>query len=315
MPFSLNCPCGAHLEVDDVFAGKSVNCPDCSLPLQVPTQHAAHVRTSGLALASLVLALVGAFTIIGTLAAVVLGILALVSMHAKPDRLTGRGYAVSGIALGVLLTAVTLVLFMSSELFGLSRLLTEAQWAAKLDYSGEDEIIRTKEGFAISRPSKSWGVYTKRQSDSPGKVDNLSTWDDLLFVWPSQDAHILCMIKPTDERNSIDRCRDDAVEEFKMVDAAGFYGREGLKRKYQKFESRTLEQQPAEDSIEIIETRIDKSLAGQDRTFLMRVIKQRGARSYFILIAGTRSKKFDGLEKELRKGLDSFRVLNAGAQP
>ena len=74
---------GPRLEIDEKFLGKDIPCPDCARPLptkapptppplDLPDQH----RTSGLAILSLALALVGAFTLVGTLAAVVFGWLA-----------------------------------------------------------------------------------------------------------------------------------------------------------------------------------------------------------------------------------------------
>src|SRR5207302_8262451 len=103
MTLSLTCTCGARLEIDDKFAGQPINCPDCQRALQAPAaKEATGRRTSGLALASILLALIGAFTVVGTLAAVVLGVLALLQIAGKPDRLAGKGYALAGILLGVL---------------------------------------------------------------------------------------------------------------------------------------------------------------------------------------------------------------------
>ena len=77
MPLALTCTCGVHLEIDDKFAGQIVNRPDCGRAVQVPRTEASGRQTSGLALASIILALVGAFTVIGTVLAVLVGVLAL----------------------------------------------------------------------------------------------------------------------------------------------------------------------------------------------------------------------------------------------
>src|SRR5262245_37908739 len=81
MTLSIKCACGVPLEFDDSFAGKQINCPDCQRPLTIPQANQATARTCGFALASLLLALVGAFTLVGTVAAVVLGAVALVRMR------------------------------------------------------------------------------------------------------------------------------------------------------------------------------------------------------------------------------------------
>src|SRR5262249_42578922 len=161
MTLSLTCACGARLEIDDKFAGQPINCPDCQRALQVPAAPTAGGgrRTSGLALASILLAPTGAFTIVGTLAAVVLGVVALVQIAGKPDRLAGRGYAFAGILLGVVLTAGTLFAVTSIELFGLTALMSDAFWAGKLDFNGPIEIVRDREGYAVKRPNDKWGVY------------------------------------------------------------------------------------------------------------------------------------------------------------
>ena len=94
MTISLTCACGVRLEVDDTFAGQTINCPDCQRPLATPKPERAGVQTSGFAIASLTLALVGAFTLIGTVLAVLFGVLALLGIRRDPDRVTGKGYAV-----------------------------------------------------------------------------------------------------------------------------------------------------------------------------------------------------------------------------
>src|SRR5581483_3531419 len=107
MALSLSCPCGAAFEVEDTFAGQGIACPDCGRALRVPLPRPPQLRTSGFAVASVVLALVGAFTVVGTAVAAVLGAVALASIARHRDRLSGAGFAVLGIVLGVGLTAVT----------------------------------------------------------------------------------------------------------------------------------------------------------------------------------------------------------------
>ena len=73
MPLSLICDCGARFEVEDALAGQTVSCPECQQPLKAPAAQRPTLRTSAFALASFLLAVVGAFTVVGTIAAVILG--------------------------------------------------------------------------------------------------------------------------------------------------------------------------------------------------------------------------------------------------
>ena len=76
-------------------------------------------RTSGLAIASLVLAFLWMGGM-GSLIAVVLGLLARKEISQSQGRITGRGLAVAGIALGCLgvLGAVTMVMLSAAAHFG-----------------------------------------------------------------------------------------------------------------------------------------------------------------------------------------------------
>src|SRR5262249_37480062 len=115
MPLSLTCSCGVFLEVDDKFAGQKINCPDCQAALQVPALQRSATHTSGLAIASLMLALVGAFTVVGTVAAVGLGALALRQIRKRPEEIAGRNMAQAGIILGSVLTLLSLAAYGLSD--------------------------------------------------------------------------------------------------------------------------------------------------------------------------------------------------------
>src|SRR6516164_7782191 len=113
MPISVTCQCGARLEIDEKFLGKEVLCPDCQRPLPTkapvvppPLDLPDYRRTSGLAVLSLTLALVGAFTIVGTLAAIVVGVFALRELGSKSGKLGGVGYARAGIIVGAVFTFI-----------------------------------------------------------------------------------------------------------------------------------------------------------------------------------------------------------------
>src|SRR5438552_3405888 len=106
MPIAVTCQCGAKLEIDEKFLGKEIQCPDCQRPLPTkapptppPLELPEFRRTDGLAVYSLALALVGAFTLVGSLAAIVVGVQALKRIAARPTKLEGVNLARAGIVL------------------------------------------------------------------------------------------------------------------------------------------------------------------------------------------------------------------------
>ena len=162
MPLSLICACGARIELEDALAGQEVACPECQQPLKAPAGDAQSqpLRTSGFALASLVLAITGAFTIVGTLAAIVLGLIAVVLIFRHRERLAGLGYAIAGIAIGVVFTALTVVAFSATEPFGFAGYMRERNMAPFVDTAGPLEVV--DRGWAITRPTEQWGVGAQR---------------------------------------------------------------------------------------------------------------------------------------------------------
>ena len=69
-------------------------------------------RVSGLAVASLVLGLVGfLFCGITSILAVIFGGIALSQIKNRPDELTGRGLAIAGLILGVVMMVLVALLF------------------------------------------------------------------------------------------------------------------------------------------------------------------------------------------------------------
>lgn len=122
--FKLSCPhCQQHVLADDAWAGNAIDCPHCRKAFTIPAPPGATLpppaaarsqpstqppgpastskRTSGLAIASLVLALLGCFGITA-LAAVICGHLARRKMRAD-ESLGGRGLALAGLIIGYIM--------------------------------------------------------------------------------------------------------------------------------------------------------------------------------------------------------------------
>src|SRR5262249_51746768 len=153
MALSVSCACGAAFEVADTFAGQLVTCPDCHQALRVASLARGPPRTSGYAVASVVLALVGAFTIVFTLLAVLFGVAGLMSIARHRDRVVGAGYATFGIVAGLLFTGLTLFAFSRGEVFGVGDQVRERLWGGDIIRGGPREAVRGKDGFAITRPA------------------------------------------------------------------------------------------------------------------------------------------------------------------
>ncbi len=114
MAAAFTCPhCQKQMQVEDHVAGQQVYCPSCGQTLTAPGSpptapaDALHYATTlrerraGLAIASLVLGIVGFCTVgIAGIVGVILGIVALVKASNEPQVDRGRGFAIAGIVTG-----------------------------------------------------------------------------------------------------------------------------------------------------------------------------------------------------------------------
>src|SRR5262249_27503533 len=164
--------------VEDDLAGREVSCPECQAPLTVPARADPPPRTSLLALASAVLALVGAFTVLGTIAAAVLGGLALAEISRDRRRHTGAAFALFGIVAGVGFTVLTIFALLRSELPVLGW-VRERTLAARVDTGGPLPVPGT--GYTITRPSERWGKVKDNRSDDAAVWDLQANRDLVLM--------------------------------------------------------------------------------------------------------------------------------------
>src|SRR5581483_648924 len=193
MPLSITCACGARLEMDDRFAGQSVPCPDCHASLHVPAAAPpSYPRVSGLAVASLMVSLIGAFTLVGGLAGALLGYFARRRIETQPTQLTDLRLARAAMVTGVGGTALALVALASPDVFHLGALLREFQWARKLDYSPAsasppqvEKAVGVDSKVSLLLPSARWGdLASNRNSQEPSDLFILMDLVD--------DAQIAC---------------------------------------------------------------------------------------------------------------------------
>lgn len=301
MSLSLSCPCGAQFEVPDNLAGQQVACPECQEPVKAPAAARVPLRTSGYALASVVLALAGMFTVVGTLAAVVLGALALLSIARNRDRLAGTGYAVFGIVGGVILTALACFAYSSGELFGVDGWMRSGVYSSQVDYSGDLEVKRERLGYAVTRPSLRWGVA------KPALLKELKNDGDLLLVNAKLDAYV--DVWPADLGGSLDDYLDEVLRAYQAHEPVGAFGPQGTLGATNRWKVVKRERLPTKDGLAAAEMVLELQFGAQHFTFIDRVVQEERGGQAFHLRAWVARRRFPQAEPELRWILDSFRLL------
>jgi hypothetical protein len=304
MALSLSCPCGATFEVEDTFAGQTVSCPECQGSVKAPAPHRGPPRTSGLAVASLVLALLGAFTVIGTLAAILCGLGALASIGRSGGRLSGAGLAVFGTILGVLFTGLTLFAYSRGELFGVGDQFRQQLLGGQADFSGPLEIVRNDQGYKITRPSEKWGRARHDLAEELGEKGNL------LLVNPSRDAYVAVHTRSASGQ-SAERLRQEIVKSFEDdAHKAGTGNLNDQLHRVTDVKVRQTSTPKSDQGYEIAEVVLDARVANQPFTYLIRVVKKpRGARAY-VIHSWTFRRRFAREEADLRKVVESLRILD-----
>jgi hypothetical protein len=321
MAISLTCVCGARFELEDILAGQTITCPECQQAIKAPVLQKTPLRTSNLALASMVLALVGAFTLIGTAVATLLGVMALVEIGRHRDKVAGVGLALFGIIAGIGLTALTGFALFSGEVFGFGPNVREAMLADEIDTSGPLEIIDGAGGFAITRPSKKWGVAFNKEVDDPLVQGLLHKDADLLLVKPSPYVFLDVKSESVNGRR-MDDCQQSVLEEFQPEPEMPWINPPGRMRPprgqrgldpdnpfqptgYSNLKSHDFDVPGGEGR----ELRLDVKCAGKNWPFFIRLIRTNMGKLYVVRAYGPSRKQFKEADAEVQQALDSFRVL------
>lgn len=303
MGLSLTCACGARFEVEDTFAGQAIPCPDCQQPLAVPVPSREPVRTSGYALASVLSALVFAFTGIGTLLAILLGLMALGQIRRHRGQVAGKGYALFGIIAGTVFTALFALAVIKAEFFAVGDQLREQFLSAKVDRSGPLEVKRLQDGYAITRPSPKWGIARD------DLADELLPEGGLTLLNVGRDA---CITVTTDWRGnrSLEQYRDDLLNEYRTQQTP-LSGLNGERFGVSDLKIRQTRRLPVTRGLEGVEVLFDVRISNLSFTFLTRIVKTTGNRDdkVYIIRGWTQAWRFAPMEEEVRRGLDSFRLL------
>ncbi len=215
MALVLTCACGARFELDDGLAGLEVPCPDCQVLVKAPELPTPQPRTSYWSLASTVLALTGAFTVVGTIAAIVCGIVGVVVVLRQRQRLRGLGFAIFGIVGGVLLTAVTVFALSRSLFENWGDRMRETLLADQFDVTGDQLVVpEPNQRFTLTRPNKYWGRQLEKQTDPMIKVLNRVP-AELTLVRPERFAFVdVRSLGPVDQKTSAEEKLQSLVREY-----------------------------------------------------------------------------------------------------
>lgn len=311
MPIALTCSCGAKLEIDDAFAGKTIPCPDCQRPLAAVPAARPDQKTSVLAMSSLFLALAGGFTLIGGLIAAGLGVLALMQIKKSEGKLEGRKLALAGVVLGVGFTLASAALLFLRGPFGISQSLRGLEWAGRLDYPVGDSIVKQTplkdHPISMGRPP-GFGQVILKDYDA-------TTPDDILLYNPWEDAYLVLLAHYPDVWP--DNLIDGALSRLEQSDMMRMLllgrlpkkgeGRdaalqalipEGFGKKPHNYEGKTY------SGISWSIYHFDNELNGRERTFLVYFAKLEN--TVLLVAAGvTRKERFERLRPALESALQT----------
>jgi hypothetical protein len=313
MPLSLICACGARIELEDALAGQEIACPECQQPRKAPAGagQSQPIRTSGFALASLILAVAGAFTIVGTLAAVVLGLIAVVLILRHRDQIAGLGYAIAGIAIGTVFTPLTIFAFTTTELFGVAGSLREHNMAAVLDRTGPLEVI--DRGWAITRPNEQWGVTrSSRVNDPLVEVFLAKSTPDVLLAQARHNAFV-DVLQQTDAGKNLDAFAKEYLDEYVADDdifGAEPRGKEeGVMHISQGKVTRGPYSVAGPPGCTGREAELEVLAASQKWTMVVRIFHDPQTKTFYVLRAYTPRRSVKQNKDEFTKALDSFRLV------
>jgi Domain of unknown function (DUF4190) len=296
MPISVTCDCGARLEIDEKFLGKDIPCPDCGKPLPTrppptppPLELPDNRRTSGLAVASLAVGLVGMFTFVGSLAAIALGIVAM-RLISQSKKLDGINFARAGVAVGGVGILLTILILFTP--LGLDEFLREFSYLGRISYSAND--IEGRGGdIRIARPTAGRWASLETQSQN--------TVDDLIAVNVAADAFISCQHTARGLFDDDETIQKNVLEQLGKSELVNMLGRLNGRPPP---EARTVTPAKAIDK-ENGEMTIDMRLGGIERRMLI-IYNTKNRNRTFIFVGCARAHRFDGLVEQFREAAKDF---------
>ena len=308
MALPLACACGARFEVEDTFAGQDIRCPECQQTLKAPARYRGRLRTSDYALASFVLVLAGAFTVVGTAAGAVLGVVALVHIARNRGRVAGAGYAVFGIVAGCLFTALGLFAYVRADLIGLGNWMHRQAFAGPIRTDGPREVVNPAERFRVTRPSDRWGEVDPDDAEDL-IISEIVKDSKLLLVHVTKPGYVdVAVFQPG--LISLNECRTALVDHYsgKAWDPV-FGGRAGL-LSFQQCKVLESQRLPDQGRFEGMELLLETRFGAKPLTFLIRLYKDKHGPTLYVVRGWAPKRGFGALRSDLAEAVGSFRVLD-----
>jgi prepilin-type processing-associated H-X9-DG protein len=184
----VTCECGNNFRVGDEFLGRQVGCPACGRALMVVKGsdpyfgEGAGYRTSGKAIASLVLGILSFFCMFFTgLPAIILGSMGLSEAGRSGGRVGGKGMAIAGIVLGSIGSCLSIIAVLIALLLPAVQAAREAARRAQC-------VNNLKQiGLAFHNYAQAEGNFPAAAiADPQGKP--LLSWRVAILPYIEQDA-------------------------------------------------------------------------------------------------------------------------------
>ena len=309
MSIALTCDCGARYEVEDLFAGQEVACPECQHATRAPLVQNAPRRVSLLALYSLVVAVVGAFTLVGSAAGALLALIALARMRTGRVRGGGEGYAIAALVVAVGGAVATIGILYSpaaSRLVGWQR---RGGLASRVDTSGPLQVGSRDNACVLTRPP-GWGRLLEDRGLDPS-IDYLQTNRDVILIGPTGEAYIDIRRDPGIP-GEWGEYRDRLALELQTSPPTDDEDDNVMKPKPAKEFFRVDKALPAIDGYEGWEWIADSSRGKQTWTWMVHVYRKRAAvedkaRPMYVVRGYAPAKQFRAVEPEMRKAMEGIR--------
>jgi hypothetical protein len=321
MPLALTCDCGARFDVDELLAAREVPCPECGQAVHAPAHAAAAPRTSLWALAAVVLALFGAFTLVGTVLAVVVGLCALVVIRRQPERLKGARLALGAIAAGVVLSLASVAVLARPEALPMASWLRQRSLGGQVDTTGTLQMLSRSGDVVVDRPSRDWGRARNDQTDDPvvGELQQKQKLD-LLLVNVRRHAYVDVFRDTSNSNVELHQYTVPLAEALNppRVPLVGEDDRRNNpwgqpEPQFGPFTPKFKHDKRLEpvDGYNVREWEVDQARGGQRWWFIIRVYKKQVPRigdAVFVVRAYTPKRRRSDNEEELRAVLDTVRI-------
>ena len=193
-------------------------------------------------------------------------------------------------------TGLSVFLYSNFEVLPLDGYLEAGLYADGVDYSGEREVLRQDKGFAITRPNSRWGVAKKTLRT------RLGAECDLMLVNPYRHGYVQVMTEPKFDRG-LENFADDVIRSYQHSD------HELFAPSISGFKLRQRRPLKPDGNLSGVELVFDLRVGGEELTYVAHLIQSAGHEDFFRVVAWSARRRFTHLEDEMRRALDSFRLL------